>query len=176
MTCWYVQQGQRFCHVISGRFSRSFGPDVWGFLGLSQSFQVNNADVADGIANKPQQAAIIQDVHCEVLRGGVPESWNVLGCCVMSSGECKGNAIPLQSWTDPEGSRRLRLPDFKTIGIWKWYCSYLPVLRPGVVPSSSVSNRQNNRIKNCHWCWHSTRTACSGWALLEGISQLQNCN
>ena len=25
-------------------------------------------------------------------------------------------AIPLQPWTGPEGSRRLRLPDFKTIG------------------------------------------------------------
>jgi len=28
----------------------------------------------------------------------------------------KGKAIPLQTWTDPEGSRRLRLPDFKIIG------------------------------------------------------------
>jgi len=28
----------------------------------------------------------------------------------------KGKAIPLQAWTDPEGSRRVRLPDFKTIG------------------------------------------------------------
>jgi hypothetical protein len=28
----------------------------------------------------------------------------------------KGKAIPLQDWTGPEGSRRLRLPDFKTIG------------------------------------------------------------
>jgi hypothetical protein len=28
---------------------------------------------------------------------------------------CKGKAIPLQAWTGPEGSRRLRLPDFKTI-------------------------------------------------------------
>jgi hypothetical protein len=27
----------------------------------------------------------------------------------------KGKAIPLQAWTDPEGSRRLRFPDFKTI-------------------------------------------------------------
>jgi hypothetical protein len=26
----------------------------------------------------------------------------------------KGKAIPLQAWTGPEGSRRLRLPDFKT--------------------------------------------------------------
>ena len=28
----------------------------------------------------------------------------------------KGKAIPLQAWTGPEGSRRLKLPDFKTIG------------------------------------------------------------
>jgi hypothetical protein len=28
----------------------------------------------------------------------------------------KGKANPLQAWTDPEGSRRLRLPDFMTIG------------------------------------------------------------
>jgi len=27
----------------------------------------------------------------------------------------KGKAIPLQAWTGPKGSRRLRLPDFKTI-------------------------------------------------------------
>jgi hypothetical protein len=27
----------------------------------------------------------------------------------------KGKAIPLQPWTGPEGSRRLRLPDFKTV-------------------------------------------------------------
>jgi hypothetical protein len=28
-----------------------------------------------------------------------------------------GKAIPLQALTGPEGSRRLRLPDFKTIDI-----------------------------------------------------------
>jgi len=28
----------------------------------------------------------------------------------------KGKAIPLQAWTGPEGSRRFRIPDFKTIG------------------------------------------------------------
>jgi hypothetical protein len=28
----------------------------------------------------------------------------------------KGKEIPLQALTGPEGSRRLRLPDFKTIG------------------------------------------------------------
>ena len=28
----------------------------------------------------------------------------------------KGKGIPFQAWTGPEGSRRLRLPDFKTVG------------------------------------------------------------
>jgi len=28
----------------------------------------------------------------------------------------KGKALPLQAWTGPEGSRRLRLPDSKTVG------------------------------------------------------------
>jgi len=27
-----------------------------------------------------------------------------------------GTAVPLQAWTGPEGSRRLRPPDFKTVG------------------------------------------------------------
>jgi len=35
----------------------------------------------------------------------------------MSNGKGKGKAIPLQAWTDPECSRRLRLPDFKAVGI-----------------------------------------------------------
>jgi hypothetical protein len=30
--------------------------------------------------------------------------------------EVKGKAIPLQALTGPDGSRKLRLPDFKTIG------------------------------------------------------------
>jgi len=39
-------------------------------------------------------------------------SWHVL----LNVGKGKGKAIPLQAWTDPEGSRRLRFPDFKTVG------------------------------------------------------------
>jgi len=31
-------------------------------------------------------------------------------------GKGKGKANLLEAWTGPEGSRRLRLPDFKTIG------------------------------------------------------------
>jgi hypothetical protein len=32
----------------------------------------------------------------------------------------KGKTIPLQPWTGPEVSRRLRLPDFKKISTQKW--------------------------------------------------------
>jgi len=32
--------------------------------------------------------------------------------------KCK--AIPLQALTGPEGSGRERLPDFKTVGTWRW--------------------------------------------------------
>jgi phosphoribulokinase len=34
--------------------------------------------------------------------------------CYGSKG--KGKTIQLQAWTDPEGSRRLRVSDFKTFG------------------------------------------------------------
>jgi hypothetical protein len=30
--------------------------------------------------------------------------------------QCKVKAIPLQAWTGPEGSSRLRFPDLKTVG------------------------------------------------------------
>jgi len=30
------------------------------------------------------------------------------------SGEGKGKAVPLQAWSDPDGSRKLRFPDFMT--------------------------------------------------------------
>jgi len=32
----------------------------------------------------------------------------------------KGRAIHIQAWTDPEGSKSMRLQDFKTIGTWRW--------------------------------------------------------
>jgi len=32
----------------------------------------------------------------------------------------KSKAIPLQAWRGPEGSRMLRLPDFMTIGTYRW--------------------------------------------------------
>ena len=39
-----------------------------------------------------------------------------------------GKAISVQTWTGPEGSRRLRIPDFKTISYvrWKIFLTYVP--------------------------------------------------
>jgi len=47
---------------------------------------------------------------------------NFRGRCNTAHVRCKGKckAIPLRAWTGPEGSRGLRLPDFKTIGTWRW--------------------------------------------------------
>ena len=39
---------------------------------------------------------------------------------IKTANKGKGKAIPLQAWTGPEGSRRLRLPDFKTISTCRW--------------------------------------------------------
>ena len=48
---------------------------------------------------------------------------SLIGVVVFSHLHCikgKGKAIPLLAWTGPEGSRKLRLPDFKTFGTWRW--------------------------------------------------------
>ena len=39
------------------------------------------------------------------------------GKCLFS----KGKTIPLQAWTGPESTGSLMLPDFKTIGTWRWW-------------------------------------------------------
>ena len=43
--------------------------------------------------------------------------WRVTKLCEKSG---KGKAVALQAWTGLEGSRRLRLPDFKTVDTWRW--------------------------------------------------------
>ena len=57
-------------------------------------------------------------------------------CCLEE--RCK--TVPVQPWTGPEGSRRLRLPDLKTIGTWRWqdctdkYSTYRPPSPPPLPP------------------------------------------
>jgi hypothetical protein len=56
-------------------------------------------------------------LHCRVSD---PRQWTYL--------PGKGKATLLQAWTGPEGSRRMRLLDFKTAGTWSWkgYQPYAP--------------------------------------------------
>jgi hypothetical protein len=44
------------------------------------------------------------------------KSWFYRVSSVWRDCKGKGKAIPIQAWTGP----RLRLPDFKTICIWRW--------------------------------------------------------
>ena len=51
----------------------------------------------------------------------------------------KGKAVPLQAWSDPEGSRKLRLPDFVTTAREDWWLSALRTGRlypPGNAPGT----------------------------------------
>jgi hypothetical protein len=62
---------------------------------------------------------------------GVPSDSGILVCDSQKLGywnpkfwmnvKVKGKAFPWQVWTSPEGSRRLRLPDFKKISTWRWW-------------------------------------------------------
>ena len=62
----------------------------------------------------------------------------------LSSLNCK--SIPLQAWTGPEGSRRLRFPDFKTIGTWR-----LSAIRTG-----RLYSRENT--PDTHFCEYQVRS------------------
>jgi hypothetical protein len=66
----------------------------------------------------------------------------------------KGKAIPLQPWTGPEGSRRLRSPEFKTVS--KRWCfieggkvvnpTHRLPLPPGNIPGGYVNKNYNHTI------------------------------
>jgi hypothetical protein len=61
----------------------------------------------------------LADIKAECPVDRCPSLDMCISALILDSYLCipvKGKAIPLQAWTGPEGSRRLRLPDFKTIG------------------------------------------------------------
>jgi len=47
-------------------------------------------------------------------------TWRMSFLCCSTEATNRGKAIPLQAWTGPQGSRRLGLPNFKTVGSWRW--------------------------------------------------------
>jgi hypothetical protein len=56
-------------------------------------------------------------VSFQVLKSAVVKNSSILGCYAV---KVKVNQSHYSPWTGPEGSSRLRLPDFKTIGTLKW--------------------------------------------------------
>jgi len=80
-------------------------------------------------------------------------------CTVTSVASEKGRAIPVQAWIGPEGSRRLRIPDFKTNGTWSWWgcqpyataastCQSIILLLTRVGPKvSSLTNKSHAKWK-----------------------------
>ena len=56
-----------------------------------------------------------------------------------SSNNSKGKAVPLQAWSGPEGSRKLRFPDFMTTaqdGGKVVSLTHRPPLPPGIAPGT----------------------------------------
>jgi hypothetical protein len=52
---------------------------------------------------------------------------------------CKGKAVPLQAWSGPEGSRKLRFPDYMTMaqdGGKAVNLTHRPPLPPGDAPGT----------------------------------------
>ena len=52
--------------------------------------------------------------------------------------KCKGKSVPLQAWSGPDGSRKLRFPDFMTTAqdAGKVSLTHRPPLPPGNAPGT----------------------------------------
>jgi len=61
--------------------------------------------------------------------------------------EGKGKSVPLQAWSGPEGSRKLRIPDFMTTaqdGGKVVSLTHRPPLPPGNTPGRIMSLKNSN--------------------------------
>ena len=97
-------------HKISPKWTPIM-TDRTPFQVISQRPYVIQASTHNYLSNK---VLIYWNPHSATCFGYVKPS----SSCAQLNG--KGKAIPIQAWTGPEGSRRLRLPDFKTIDTWSW--------------------------------------------------------
>ena len=48
----------------------------------------------------------------------------------------KGTAVSVQAWRGPEDSRRLRLPDFKMLDMYRWSYALATFSPPGNIPGT----------------------------------------
>jgi hypothetical protein len=80
-----------------------------------------NADICNFTSSFEECETSSLKLRAEYKREEVTGGWKKLhndGLCSLnySADGKKGKAVPLQTLTGPEGSRRLRPPDFKTTG------------------------------------------------------------
>jgi hypothetical protein len=125
-------QGECFQYPVGWRLAESW-PSHWG--------QVNNllpllvtwrqyCSVSHSYTNHDIRCARASTgLNRRICRPNIDNLWGVSKETSASNNELrgtfvltwsKGKAIPLQTRTDPEGSRSLTIPDIKIIGTWKW--------------------------------------------------------
>jgi hypothetical protein len=78
---------------------------------FSQELLINVTEAGSGSPNNNATSRSLQEMQ--------PRRWSnfILAVYLLHYDlEGKDKAIPFQAWTGPGGSRRLGLPDFKTIG------------------------------------------------------------
>ena len=76
-------------------------------------------------------------------------------CCVaIICGKGKGKAVPLQSWSAPECSRKLRFPDFMTTAQnGKVSLTHRPPLPPGNTPGPHLCWRLSRPQGHSYYLW-----------------------
>jgi hypothetical protein len=74
----------------------------------------------------------------------VPIALSMVSRSVVTESKGKGKAVPLQAWSGPEGSRKLRFPDFMRTaqdGDTVVSLTQRPPLPPGNTPGTHFSQR-----------------------------------
>ena len=126
---------------------------------------VKNAHSPPSHADKPTiplfcflaTKSIVQVTACMLIRGWSSEQNNPISCK-------KGKAVLLKAWSGPEGSRKLRFPDFMTTaqdGGKVVSLTHRPPLTPGNTPGT-------------HFCWRLSRP--QGHSATGRIMSLKNSN
>jgi hypothetical protein len=84
---------------------------------------------------------ILYTVPISPINAACPTIPNLLDWIVVIMNGKKGKAVPLQAWSGPEGSRRLRFPDYMTTaqdGGKVVSLTHRPPLPPGNTPGTQV--------------------------------------
>ena len=107
-----LQQTFQTTHVIQCSDSKQYG---WGCEVLS--YVMRSRLISSPTLRRSVTASalkVVQSYHSRTQKS-MPLGRLSVGSGSLRFLKVKGKAIPLRTWTGPEGSKRLRLPDFKTI-------------------------------------------------------------